>query len=119
MKDKYEKGKEGSEESASLLETLQESIEELQKEKDQFLEESFQHVDRLEEIALKVVSLSTQVHLDVLIEKMNEKGETEKVMKLERMKSKMEENPRVKSALSYMYGIGKAARNFFRGNTAV
>ncbi|KAI4794725.1 hypothetical protein KUCAC02_031886, partial [Chaenocephalus aceratus] len=53
------------------------------------------------EIALKDVSLSTHVHLDFLIEKMKEKGDTEKAMKLERMKSKMEENPSVKSALSY------------------
>ncbi|KAF3848236.1 hypothetical protein F7725_021264 [Dissostichus mawsoni] len=81
-------GKEGSEESVSLLETLQKNIEDLQKDKDQFLEESFQHVVRLEEIALKGVSLSTQVHLDFLIEKMKEKGDTEKVKKLEEMKRK-------------------------------
>ncbi|KAI4800118.1 hypothetical protein KUCAC02_016383 [Chaenocephalus aceratus] len=104
MKEMYEKGKKGSEESVSLLETLQKNIEDLQKEKDQWLEESFQHVVELEKIALNVVSLSTHVHLDFLIEKMKEKGDTEKVKKLEEMKSKMEENPRVKSALSYVSG---------------
>ncbi|KAL3056871.1 hypothetical protein OYC64_007365 [Pagothenia borchgrevinki] len=113
MKEMYEKSEKDSEESSSLLETLQENMTELQKDKDQWLEESFQHVVKLEEIALKVVSLSTQVHLDFLIEKMKEKGDTEKVKKLEEMKSKMDQNPRIKSALSYMYGktaaIGKAA----------
>ncbi|XP_034053240.1 septin-7-like [Gymnodraco acuticeps] len=126
MKAMYEKGKEDSEESVSLLETLQKNIEDLQKEKDQFLEESFQHVVELEKIALNDVSLSTHVHLDVLIEKMKEKGDTEKVKKLEEMKSQMEENQRAKSALSYMSGkaaafgnkVGKAARDLFRGNTA-
>ncbi|KAL3056876.1 hypothetical protein OYC64_007370 [Pagothenia borchgrevinki] len=116
MKEMYEKGKEDSEESVSLLETLQEKMKELEKDKDQWLEESFQHVERLEEIALKGVSLSTQVHLDFLIEKMKEKGEKEKVKKLEMMKSKMEENPRVKSALSYMSGK-RAAMDRLRGNT--
>ncbi|XP_034051777.1 uncharacterized protein LOC117532557 [Gymnodraco acuticeps] len=122
MKDMYEKGKEDSEESVSLLETLQKNIEDLQKEKDQFLEESFQHVVELEKIALNVVSLSTHVHLDFLIEKMKEKGDTEKVKKLEEMKSQMDQNPRAKSALSYMSGktaaFGKAAMDLLRGNTA-
>nr|XP_033933977.1 uncharacterized protein LOC117442085 isoform X2 [Pseudochaenichthys georgianus] len=114
MKDMYEKGKQDSEKSASLLETLQKKMKELQKDKDQLLEESFQHVVRLEEIALNDVSLSTHVHLDFLIEKMKEKGDTEKAMKLKMMKSKMEENPKIKSALSY----GKAAWDLLRGNTA-
>ncbi|KAL3056872.1 hypothetical protein OYC64_007366 [Pagothenia borchgrevinki] len=92
-------------------------MKELQKDKDRFLEECFQHVVELEEIALKGVSLSTQVHLDFLIDKMKEKGETEKVKKLEIMKNKMEENPRVKSALSYMSGK-TAAMDRLRGNTA-
>ncbi|XP_033933984.1 uncharacterized protein [Pseudochaenichthys georgianus] len=104
MKEMYEKGKKGSVKSESLLETLQENIEDLQKEKDQWLEESFQHVVELEKIALKVVSLSTHVHLDFLIEKMKENGDTEKVKKLEEMKSQMDENRRVKSALRYMSG---------------
>ncbi|XP_034004167.1 uncharacterized protein LOC117496575 isoform X2 [Trematomus bernacchii] len=115
MKDMYEKGKKDSEKSGSLLETLQENMTELQKDKDQFLEECFQHVVKLEEIALKGVSLEIQVHLDFLIEKMKEKGDTEKVMKLVIMKSQMEENPRRKSVLSYMSGIGEAAMVLFRG----
>ncbi|KAF3848235.1 hypothetical protein F7725_021263 [Dissostichus mawsoni] len=48
------------------------------------------------------------VHLDFLIEKMKEKGDTEKFVKLEEMKRKMDENPRIKSALSYLSGAGKS-----------
>ncbi|XP_033971404.1 uncharacterized protein LOC117470687 [Trematomus bernacchii] len=44
MKEMFEKGKKDSEKSVSLLETLQEKMTELQKDKDQRLEESFQHV---------------------------------------------------------------------------
>ncbi|KAI4794834.1 hypothetical protein KUCAC02_031813 [Chaenocephalus aceratus] len=113
MKDMYEKGKQDSEESVSLLETLQEIMEDLQKEKDQLLEESFRHVVKLEEIALEVVSLATQVHLDFLIEKMKENGDTEKAMKLEEMKIKMDKNERVMSALRYKAAeFGKALKNF-------
>ncbi|XP_033503036.2 uncharacterized protein LOC117269812 [Epinephelus lanceolatus] len=115
MKDKFVKGKAGCEESTSLLETLQKNIEKLEKEKDQWLEESFQHVERLEQLALNVKSLSTFVHLDFLIEKMKEKGDTEKVKKLEEMKDEMDKNEGVKAALRYGFGrvtaAGKAAKN--------
>uniref|UniRef100_A0A8C4H6B9 Septin-type G domain-containing protein n=1 Tax=Dicentrarchus labrax TaxID=13489 RepID=A0A8C4H6B9_DICLA len=74
-----------------LLETLEKETEELQKAKDQWLEESFQHVVRLEQIALNADSLSTLVQLDFLIEKMKEKGDTEKVQKLEEMKSRVDD----------------------------
>ncbi|KAI9532825.1 hypothetical protein NQZ68_028524 [Dissostichus eleginoides] len=122
MKDMYETGKKDSEKSAGLLETLQNTMKDLQKDKDQFLKESFQHVVRLEEIALNVVSLATHVHLDFLIEKMKENGDKEKVKKLKEMKKKMDENPERKSALSYLSGataaIGKAATKVFKGNPA-
>ncbi|KAF3848245.1 hypothetical protein F7725_021273 [Dissostichus mawsoni] len=52
MKEMYEKGKEVSE----PLGNSPEEKKDLQKDKDQFLEESFQHVVRLDEIALKGVS---------------------------------------------------------------
>uniref|UniRef100_A0A8C9XFG7 Uncharacterized LOC116067090 n=1 Tax=Sander lucioperca TaxID=283035 RepID=A0A8C9XFG7_SANLU len=86
VKDKYERNKAGSESKSSLLETLKKNMEELQKEKDQLLEESFQHVVKLEQIALNVNSVSTYDHLDFLIEKMTEKGDTGKKRKLEEMK---------------------------------
>ncbi|XP_027137601.1 uncharacterized protein LOC104936320 isoform X1 [Larimichthys crocea] len=91
VKKKYEENKAERENKSSLLEKLEKEVEELQKEKDQWLEESFNHVVRLEEIALNVDSLSTQVHLDFLIEKMKDKGDTEKVQKLEEMKRRVDE----------------------------
>ncbi|XP_045923544.1 uncharacterized protein LOC123982167 [Micropterus dolomieu] len=94
VKEKYEKGKAGCEETTSLLETLEKQMEKLQKGKDQMLEKSFKHVVRLDQIALNADSLSTHVHLDFLIEKMKEKGDAEKVQKLEEMKSRMDEGTR-------------------------
>ncbi|XP_038590426.1 septin-2-like [Micropterus salmoides] len=102
VKEKYERGKAGCEETTSLLETLEKQMEKLQKEKDQMLEESFKHVVRLDQIALNVDSLSTHVHLDFLIEKMKEKGDAEKVQKLEEMKSREDEGTR--AGLRYMSG---------------
>ncbi|XP_038590414.1 uncharacterized protein LOC119914937 [Micropterus salmoides] len=94
VKEKYERGKAGCEETTSLLGTLEKQMEKLQKEKDQMLEKSFKHVVRLDQIALNVDSLSTHVHLDFLIEKMKEKGDAEKVQKLEEMKSREDEGTR-------------------------
>ncbi|XP_059196554.1 uncharacterized protein LOC131977328 [Centropristis striata] len=113
MKEKYEKGKAESEKSTDLLETLKKEIEELQKEKDECLEEAYQHVLSLEKNALNVNSLSTHVHLDILIEKMKEKGDTEKLeklQKLEEMKKRMDEDKGFKAALSY--GLGRLKATF-------
>ena len=74
-------------------------MKEREKEKYQVLDESFQQVVNLEQIALKVDSLSTLVHLDFLIEKMKEKGDTEKIQKLEEMKRRVDE--RTRAALRY------------------
>ncbi|KAL4009552.1 hypothetical protein ACER0C_003404 [Sarotherodon galilaeus] len=73
-------------ESEKMLENLKEEMKQLTAEKSQFLDESYQHVVRLEQIALKADSASTIVHLDFLIEKMKQKGDTDKVQKLEEMK---------------------------------
>ncbi|XP_045898657.1 uncharacterized protein LOC123966567, partial [Micropterus dolomieu] len=100
VKEKYERGKAGCEETTSLLETLEKKMEELQKEKDQMLEKSFKHVVRLDQIALNADSLSTHVHLDFLIEKMKEKGDAEKVQKLEEMKCR--EGKGTRAGLRYM-----------------
>ncbi|XP_034079542.1 uncharacterized protein LOC117550999 [Gymnodraco acuticeps] len=105
MKNMYEKGKKESEKKTSLLETLQENIEDLQEEKDQWLEESFGHVVKLDKTALQVHSMSTQVHLDFLIKKMNEKRDTEKVKKLEEMQSKMEKDKIVHHKRRYVPSI--------------
>ncbi|XP_039874903.1 uncharacterized protein LOC120725888 [Simochromis diagramma] len=70
----------------SLLENLEKEMEVLTAEKQKWLSDSYQHAVRLQEIALKADSASTVVHLDFLIEKMKEEGDTEKVQKLEEMR---------------------------------
>ncbi|XP_028456702.1 uncharacterized protein LOC114570578 [Perca flavescens] len=101
MKEKYEKNNAGSESKFSLLETLQQKIEELQKEKDQLLEKSFEHVVQLDQIALKDDLMSTSVHLDFLIEKMKEKEDKEKERKLEEMKSRLDDRTRRNTSSKY------------------
>uniref|UniRef100_A0A3Q3S7V1 Septin-type G domain-containing protein n=1 Tax=Mastacembelus armatus TaxID=205130 RepID=A0A3Q3S7V1_9TELE len=107
VKAKYEKNKAESEKNLSLLETLEEKMETLRKEKNQLLEEAYQHVVSLEEIALNVDSVSTYVHLDFLIQRMKEKGDTEKVRNLEEMEGRVDEGTR--AALRYISGQAKAA----------
>uniref|UniRef100_A0A8P4GFV0 Septin-type G domain-containing protein n=1 Tax=Dicentrarchus labrax TaxID=13489 RepID=A0A8P4GFV0_DICLA len=106
MKEKYEKNKTGRESCLSILVNLKKKTEELQKDKDQWLEESFQHVVKLEHTD----SLSTLVHLDFLIEKIKEKGDTEKVQKLKEMKRRVDKDKGVLAALSYGFSkltVGK------------
>ncbi|KAM8743733.1 uncharacterized protein AB9X84_017979 [Acanthopagrus schlegelii] len=91
VKKKYEKQKSDFE---SLLKDLKEQMRELEKDKDQMLDETFHHVVNLQQIALRVDSLSTLVHLDFLIEKMKEKRDTEKIQKLEEMKSRVDQRTR-------------------------
>ncbi|XP_030292032.1 uncharacterized protein LOC115592912 [Sparus aurata] len=78
----------------SLLTDLKKKMKELEKERDDMFEETFQHVVKLEQIALKVDSASTLENLDFLIKKMREKGDTEKIQKLEEMKSRVGERTR-------------------------
>ncbi|KAM8742966.1 uncharacterized protein AB9X84_017445 [Acanthopagrus schlegelii] len=99
LKGTYEKEKSECDKKTSLLDNLQKEMKELEKEKDQMLDETFQHVVKLQQIALKVDSLSTLVHLDFLIEKMKEKRDTEKIQKLEEMKSRVDE--RTRAAVRY------------------
>ncbi|CAJ1073177.1 uncharacterized protein LOC127376699 isoform X1 [Xyrichtys novacula] len=102
VKEKFEKSKTTCDEITDLLEALKSKAEELQRDKDRWLEESFQHVLKLEQIALNTNSLSTHVHLDFLIKGMKEKGETEKVQKLEEMKRREDEG--IRAGLRY-YGL--------------
>uniref|UniRef100_A0AAZ1XCV3 Septin-type G domain-containing protein n=1 Tax=Oreochromis aureus TaxID=47969 RepID=A0AAZ1XCV3_OREAU len=101
MKEKYEKNKSESEKKLSLLENVENEMKQLTAEKSQLLDESYQHVVRLEQIALKADSASTVVHLDFLIEKMKERGDTEKVQKLEEMRSRVDDG--TKAALRYKH----------------
>ncbi|CAI5657472.1 unnamed protein product [Oreochromis niloticus] len=108
----YQKEKEKELGVLTLLENLEKEMNQLTAEKSQFLDESYQHVVRLEQIALKADSLSTIVHLDFLIEKMKEEGDTEKVQKLEEMKSRVDEKTE-KAAYWYMQ-IPSAMKNIGR-----
>ncbi|XP_044189074.1 uncharacterized protein LOC122968139 [Thunnus albacares] len=101
VKQKYEKNKVDREQKKSLLENLQTEMEKLKSEKTQLLTEAYHHVEQLERIALNDNSLSIHVHLDFLIKKMKEIGDTEKVKKLEEMKCRMDE--RTRSAMQYMF----------------
>ncbi|XP_034534338.1 septin-1-like [Notolabrus celidotus] len=78
VEEKYERSKADCEETFGLLVNTEKRMEELQKDKDQCLDTAFQHVEKLEQIALNADSLSTLVHLDYLIQKMKERGDTEK-----------------------------------------
>ncbi|XP_039471247.1 uncharacterized protein LOC120441192 [Oreochromis aureus] len=102
MKAKYDENKSESEKKLSLLENLEKEMNQLTAEKSEFLDESYQHVVRLEQIALKADSASTIVHLDFLIEKMKEEGDTEKVQKLDKMKKRVDE--RTRAAVQYKFG---------------
>ncbi|XP_035609528.1 uncharacterized protein LOC118369171 [Oncorhynchus keta] len=77
---------------------LQAELEQFTLQNATLVEESYQHLIKLDEIALKSLSLSAALHLGFLIDKMKETGETKKVQKLEEMKKRAEEH---KGALDY------------------
>ena len=101
VKAKYEKNKEENEKQGNLLGSLQREKETLEENKTAFLDEAYQHVVKLEEIALNVVSLSTYVHLDFLIEEMEKKNDTEKVNRLRQIESLKYEG--LQAGAKYMY----------------
>ncbi|XP_034751688.1 uncharacterized protein LOC117958977 [Etheostoma cragini] len=88
VKAKYEMKKEQTKKKESHLERLQKEMETLEAKKTALLDKAYQHVVKLEQIALNVLSLSTYVHLDFLIEEMEKRKDTEKVNHLKEMKSK-------------------------------
>uniref|UniRef100_A0A3Q3M7P5 Septin-type G domain-containing protein n=1 Tax=Mastacembelus armatus TaxID=205130 RepID=A0A3Q3M7P5_9TELE len=111
LKEKYEKKLMAeSEKNLSLLETLEEKMETLKTEKNQLLEEAYQHVVRLEQIALNVDSVSTHVHLDFLIQRMKEKGDTEKVRKLEEMERGADEGTRPRHTIDELKAVWKTEK---------
>ncbi|KAK2855325.1 hypothetical protein Q7C36_007194 [Tachysurus vachellii] len=63
----------------------------MEKEKSRLVEECYECVVLMEEIALKSDSVFTLQHMDFLIEKVKETGNTARVQKLQEMKNKMEE----------------------------
>uniref|UniRef100_A0A147B3K3 Septin-4 n=1 Tax=Fundulus heteroclitus TaxID=8078 RepID=A0A147B3K3_FUNHE len=91
----------------NLLEHIEKDMKKLKAEKVQLLEQSYQHVVNLEDIALKFSSVSTFVHFDFLIEKLREWGEANKIQKLEQIKNKEDEGSR--SKVQSVWGKVKAA----------
>ena len=87
LKTKYEENETEAENKLGLMKHLEKETNDLRAGRSQLLEEAYDHVVKLDQIALNDHSLSTHVHLDFLIEKMKETGDTEKVQKLEEMKS--------------------------------
>ncbi|XP_072535018.1 uncharacterized protein [Salminus brasiliensis] len=93
LKRKYE---EDSGEKMSLISRLENEIKVQNNEKNRLVEECYQCVIGLEEIALNPTAVSTLQHLDFLIEKVKETGNTERVKKLQELKKRdKDENPGV------------------------
>ncbi|XP_047424880.1 uncharacterized protein LOC124996159 isoform X2 [Mugil cephalus] len=99
MKNRYESNKAEAAKKTSLLKKLQQEIENLEKDKEKWLEEAYQHVERLELIALHVDSVSTHVHLGFFIERMKIKGYTEKFQRLKEMAQQV--NKHLQSGIQY------------------
>ncbi|KAK5619408.1 hypothetical protein CRENBAI_004573 [Crenichthys baileyi] len=73
-----------------LVETLEKKMEKLTTEKGHFMEKSYQLALKLDSTLLKVNSISTYINMDFLIKKIKDKGDTEKVHKLEKIDSQMD-----------------------------
>ncbi|XP_041666075.1 uncharacterized protein LOC121524681 [Cheilinus undulatus] len=104
MKQKFDEAKAAH---GRLSEDRRKLMEEFQEDEGRWLDQSYQHVLKLEEIALNKDSLSTHVHLDFLIEKMKER-DAEKVRRLEEIKGR--ENEGTRAGLRYQRAAGKADR---------
>ncbi|XP_036419497.1 uncharacterized protein LOC118803095, partial [Colossoma macropomum] len=97
LKKKYEKE---SGEKMSLMSRLESELRENEREKARLVEECYQCVVTLEEIALKSAAVSTLQHLDFLIEKVKETGNRERVQRLKELKTQAEaDNPGVLQCL--------------------
>ncbi|GAA6095180.1 uncharacterized protein LOC113648199 isoform X1 [Tachysurus ichikawai] len=79
-----------SDEKKSLMSQIKNEIKEIKKEKIRLVEECYQLVVKLEEIALKRDSVFTLEHLDFLIEKVKETGRPYQVQKLQDIKCRIE-----------------------------
>ncbi|XP_058261378.1 uncharacterized protein LOC131362776 isoform X2 [Hemibagrus wyckioides] len=76
----------------NFMSGIENDVREMEKEKIRLVKECHDCVILMEDIALKSDSVFTLQHLDFLIEKVKETGNTDQVQKLEEMKKRMEEN---------------------------
>ncbi|KAL0970652.1 hypothetical protein UPYG_G00245120 [Umbra pygmaea] len=110
LKKRYEENMRAAGEKSNLIACLQKELDEAIRDKARLVDESYQCVVKLEEIALRGNALSTHVHLDFLIEKLKEKRDIEKAGKLEKMQRCAEETIKkgmgyIKNALGYFWPI--------------
>ncbi|XDV48050.1 hypothetical protein PO909_017548, partial [Leuciscus waleckii] len=84
----------------SVVQKLEEELQELEKEKIKLVIEAFHCVETLEKIALNTDSLFTLLHIDFLIEKLKEINEPEKAETLENIKKRAGEEKQ--GALGYI-----------------
>lgn len=101
VKEMYGKNKAASLKASAILDDLQKEIDNLEADKEKWIDMVVQHVETLSEIALKVDSVSTYVQLDYLTKKMKENGDTEKFQKLKEKTCQV--NEAVRSGVKYAY----------------
>ncbi|KAM6896905.1 uncharacterized protein FYW49_018290 [Xenentodon cancila] len=88
--------------TSGLLDALEGKKMKLETEQKQWVEEAFRCVLKLRDTALTVKTISTQAYLGVLIQKMQDFKETEKVQMLNEMAGRVDE--RSKSVLEKTFG---------------
>ncbi|XP_015244786.1 PREDICTED: uncharacterized protein LOC107093941 [Cyprinodon variegatus] len=86
----------------NFLENLEAEVKDLSAQKSKLLDESYEHVVHLDQIALKVNCFSTFVHLDFLIDKMKDDGDPKKLQKLGEIKKREDEG--AMSKMQYVFG---------------
>ncbi|XP_047227761.1 uncharacterized protein LOC124872110 [Girardinichthys multiradiatus] len=74
----------------NLLEILEKEMENLKSEKTGLVEKSYQRIVSLDQTVLKVSSISFYLNLDFLIEKMKEKGDSERRQRLQEIDQQMD-----------------------------
>ncbi|MEQ2296170.1 hypothetical protein AMECASPLE_022210, partial [Ameca splendens] len=77
--------------TSSLLMVLDQKTQLLEAEIKQWVDSAFRHVLKLRDNALIVKTVSTSAHLDLLIKKMKEEGDNQKVQILEEIKGRVDE----------------------------
>ncbi|XP_015252209.1 PREDICTED: uncharacterized protein LOC107098861 [Cyprinodon variegatus] len=87
--EKPDKDNSESQRKMSTLESYEDQLKQLTAEKMKFIDEAFQHIVRLHQIALRFNSRKTVGHLEFLIEKMEDKGDREKLRKLQEIKTQL------------------------------
>lgn len=83
LKEKHEESSREVESEQKMQEKLQEELSEIEREKQRLILESYNHIIRLNEIALRPESLSILPNLSFLIAKLHETNQSDKAQKLE------------------------------------